>query len=169
MIIVFSCDIIKTMDSNSLIGKLGENISCEYLVEKGYRIISRNTRNKIGEIDIITFSPDKTLVFVEVKTITTTDYSGNMSPASYPQGNTNNLNLSGFKINEKFNELEGDGFNIKPEDQMTQSKVIKFRRVCQFYANSHPELISERGYRLDLLSLTLSNKDCLIKHYKNIC
>lgn len=52
-----------------IIGKQGEEISCVYLVEKGYKILDRNFRKPWGEIDIIAEKPDKTLVFVEVKTI----------------------------------------------------------------------------------------------------
>lgn len=47
--------------------KLGEELACEYLKKKGYKIIERNFRKKYQEIDIITIH-DNTLVFVEVKT-----------------------------------------------------------------------------------------------------
>ena len=47
--------------------KIGEDLACEYLVGKGYRIIERNFRKKYQEIDIIAIS-DSTLVFIEVKT-----------------------------------------------------------------------------------------------------
>lgn len=57
------------MTYKSEIGKFGEDFACEYLVEKGYKIIERNFRQKWGEIDIIAKAPDKTLVFVEVKTV----------------------------------------------------------------------------------------------------
>lgn len=46
----------------------GENQACDYLLEKGYKIIERNWRTKSGEIDIIA-SKEGTLVFVEVKTL----------------------------------------------------------------------------------------------------
>lgn len=51
------------------LGQLGENIACRYLVEKGYKIVERNFRKLWGEIDIIAKARDKTLVFVEVKTV----------------------------------------------------------------------------------------------------
>lgn len=51
------------------LGREGENFACGYLVEKGYRLIERNYRKPWGELDIITLSPDGTLVFVEVKTM----------------------------------------------------------------------------------------------------
>lgn len=50
-------------------GKRGEDFAAEYLRRKGYRIIGRNKRWKWGELDIIAVAPDKTLVFVEVKTV----------------------------------------------------------------------------------------------------
>lgn len=48
-------------------GKRGEIIAENYLIQKGYKIIETNHKNKIGEIDIIAKDKDY-LVFVEVKT-----------------------------------------------------------------------------------------------------
>ena len=50
------------------IGKFGENISYNYLIKNGYKILDRNFSCKQGEIDIIAFSKQKELVFIEVKT-----------------------------------------------------------------------------------------------------
>lgn len=47
-------------------GILGENIACNYLEKKGYKIIDRNFRLRGGEIDIISLI-DETIVFIEVK------------------------------------------------------------------------------------------------------
>lgn len=57
------------MEQEITLGKIGEDIACEYLTEKSYRIIGRNYRKPWGEIDIIAKSKDGTLVFVEVKTL----------------------------------------------------------------------------------------------------
>ena len=58
------------MDRNkSSIGQLGEDIACEFLINKKYKIIARNYRRKWGELDIVTKALDGTLVFVEVKTM----------------------------------------------------------------------------------------------------
>lgn len=51
------------------IGKEGETFACGYLVEKGFQIIERNVLAPWGELDIVAIAPDKTLVFVEVKTV----------------------------------------------------------------------------------------------------
>jgi putative endonuclease len=49
------------------LGHRGENIAARYLRDRGLRIIRRNYRCPLGEIDIIA-REGKTLVFVEVKT-----------------------------------------------------------------------------------------------------
>ena len=50
-------------------GQIGEGLACKYLTENRYKIIERNYRKPWGEIDIIAKDPNKTLVFVEVKTV----------------------------------------------------------------------------------------------------
>ncbi len=49
-------------------GKSGEEIAATLLEQKGYRIVERNWRAGHGEIDLIAFWKEKTLVFIEVKT-----------------------------------------------------------------------------------------------------
>lgn len=57
------------------IGKKGETIAAEYLEKNHYKIIQRNYRCKIGEIDIIAFDKkENELAFIEVKTRTTIKY-----------------------------------------------------------------------------------------------
>lgn len=58
------------MTQKSELGAWGENKACEYLVDRGYKIIERNFREPWGEIDIVAKAGDGTLVFVEVKTMT---------------------------------------------------------------------------------------------------
>lgn len=63
------------------LGKLGEDIACRFLEDKGHTIIERNFRSGHLEIDIITYAPDG-MHFVEVKT----RRSGIQAP---PQDNVN--------------------------------------------------------------------------------
>jgi putative endonuclease len=58
---------------------------------------------------------------------------------------------------------------LDPEDNLTQAKLQKLRRICLWFANQHPELIDlEKGWRIDLLALSLDGGICRYKHYKNI-
>lgn len=55
------------------LGKRGENISVKFLKKQGYKIIKRNYRCSLGEIDIV--AKDKNILcFVEVKTRETEEY-----------------------------------------------------------------------------------------------
>ena len=53
--------------SNKALGNQGETYAAEYLRRQGCRILTRNYRTKIGEIDIVA-DDHGTLVFIEVKT-----------------------------------------------------------------------------------------------------
>ncbi len=56
------------MNDNISTGKLGEELACNYLISKKYKIITKNWHySKNAEIDIIA-EKDNVLVFVEVKT-----------------------------------------------------------------------------------------------------
>jgi len=51
------------------LGPWGERVASRVLRRKGYRVIDRNVRTKLGEIDLLCIAPDRrTLVVVEVKT-----------------------------------------------------------------------------------------------------
>lgn len=49
------------------LGKAGEDAAVSYLLEHGYRIVERNFRCRLGEIDLIA-RHEGVLVFIEVKT-----------------------------------------------------------------------------------------------------
>ncbi len=54
-------------------GKVGEELTAKYLKKRNYKIIERNYRCPLGEIDIIALD-GKALVFVEVKTRGSTNF-----------------------------------------------------------------------------------------------
>jgi putative endonuclease len=49
-----------------LLGDEGERLAARHLKKLGYRILAKQTRSKLGEIDMIALDGD-TIVFVEVK------------------------------------------------------------------------------------------------------
>lgn len=59
------------------VGKFGEDVVCRHLKKNGYKILERNFRTRLGEIDIIAAKKGHT-AFVEVKTRNTQDFG---SPA----------------------------------------------------------------------------------------
>ncbi len=124
---------VKRMTQKSETGKLGEDVASKYLIQKGYKIIERNHRQKWGEIDIVSLDPKGVLVLVEVKTV------------------------SGY-----------DPY-ISSEDQMSHSKIEKFKRTSYLYANNYfKNRDDSNGWQLDLVTINLNGKDCRIKHYENI-
>jgi putative endonuclease len=62
-------NLFKKAPPRDALGDRGENVAARYLRNQGYKIIVRNFRCALGEIDIIARDGD-TLVFVEVKTRT---------------------------------------------------------------------------------------------------
>ncbi|MDD4930801.1 MAG: YraN family protein [Candidatus Colwellbacteria bacterium] len=115
-------------------GRLGEEKALALLKRKGYKIVERNHREKWGELDIIARFSDKTLVFIEVKT---------MRKKSCP--------------------------SLRPEDNMTKAKLKQVRKLAAYYANSHPRLIDkQRGWRIDLIALTIDDNCFDAAHYENV-
>lgn len=62
------------MANHIKIGAKGENLACDFLEQKGYKILEKNWRSARYEIDIIA-EYHNTVVFVEVKT-RSSDYYG---------------------------------------------------------------------------------------------
>ena len=134
------------MPHNLKTGQIGEDVACEYIKNKGYKIIERNHRQKWGELDIVATAPNKTLVFVEVKTLTNPSFAG-----------------------------------LKPEDNLTSSKLEKLKRTAELYANNNAAMVKDKkGWQIDLIAILMPidvNTDlplkelasyCRINHYENI-
>ena len=83
------------MSDKKKTGILGENIAAAFLLEKGFEIVARNYRFAKGEIDIIV-KRDNWLLFVEVKTRSSTDFG---EPEKFvDQGKANHI----FRAAEQF-------------------------------------------------------------------
>jgi len=183
------------MNKKSLIGKLGEDIACEFLKNNKYKIIERNFRRPWGELDIITQNKNGVLVFVEVKTIAQSKEFENYDLAEYaPNSLWRAIRRFGNmamlkKIQQKISWIESS--QIQPEENLTASKLKKLQKTASAYANNHPELFNDKGgWRIDLIAIKYSGpainelerdltndnnislteliKYCEIKHIKNI-
>ncbi len=85
------------------IGRSGEEIACQFLLRKGYKIIDRNYRRKWGEIDIVAEKDDH-IHFVEVKAV---------SRESFPNGSRE--------------------MDYRPEELVHMKKLRKIARTTALY------------------------------------
>jgi putative endonuclease len=66
---------VTTLDPRKLFGQAGESAAEEFLRQKGYRIVARNLRSSVGELDLVA-EDGQVLVFIEVKARRTDAYGG---------------------------------------------------------------------------------------------
>ena len=62
-------------DPRKLFGQEGESAAEQYLRHKGYRVVARNLRSSVGELDLVV-EDGQVLVFVEVKSRRTGAFGG---------------------------------------------------------------------------------------------
>lgn len=63
------------LDPRRIFGQEGEAEAERYLRRKGYRIVAKNLRSSLGELDLVA-EDGRVLVFVEVKARRTTEFGG---------------------------------------------------------------------------------------------
>ena len=66
---------VTILDPRRLFGQEGEAAAERYLRRKGYRIVARNLRSSLGELDLVA-EDGQVLVFVEVKARRTGQFGG---------------------------------------------------------------------------------------------
>ncbi len=118
------------------LGNFGEKLACEYLVEKGFKILCKNYRINFGEIDIIArkkrklFSrTDKTIHFIEVKA------------------------------------LLGQREGIFPEQHVNSKKQRKLRRLAEIWLSKN-KFPSDFPYQIDIAGILIDSQSKKAKlHY----
>ena len=121
-------------------GKMGEDIACRILKDKGYRILGRNIAERFGEIDILARDPKGVLVFVEVKTLRETKECFTPEMHFNPGKAMRSRRIAMFYVAEHADQVrEKAGWRI--------------------------DLIA---ITITDVPLTDLNKDCVINHYENV-
>ncbi len=68
-------------------GNMGERLAEVFLIDLGFKVLHRNYRTKIGEIDLV-LKKDNLLVFVEVKTRKTKSYGRGFEAVNFKKQQT---------------------------------------------------------------------------------
>lgn len=77
----------RTEKERKRLGKRGERLAATHLKKKGMRILEKNYRTPVGEIDIIA-THNEELIFVEVKTRTSTEFGWPEEAVTHSKQNT---------------------------------------------------------------------------------
>jgi len=128
----------------SLVGKLGEDVACEFLEGRGYRIRERNYLKRWGEIDIVGERSGE-LFFFEVKTVSD----------KIPE-------VERKKISRENYDTYKPEYNVGPE------KIKRLSRVIGTYLAE--KNMSDRPWSFAVLSVLLNIKDRVarVKFLKDI-
>lgn len=94
------------MPDRKEVGRLGEDVACQYLARRGFRIIERNYLRSWGEIDIIA-EKDGVVRFIEVKTLS----------------------------RENLDDISREMNDYRPEEQVHPAKLRKVARTAEMYMN----------------------------------
>ena len=104
--------------TNKTIGKYGEELAKNFLIEKGYKILETNFHySKIAEIDIIALK-DKVIHFIEVKTRTQKKFGEPIEAIDYKKLHSISAcaNFYTKTTKEKFKKMQIDAIGIILKD-----------------------------------------------------
>jgi putative endonuclease len=107
-------------------GKKGESIAVKQLRKNGYKILERNFRTKLGEIDIIAKDGD-VIVFIEVKARQTTCYGSPKHAITWTK--QNKISKTALLYLKSTNQLNKrarfDVVTIHPQEDKQHIDIIK--------------------------------------------
>ncbi|MEI7480177.1 MAG: YraN family protein [bacterium] len=131
-----------------IVGDIGEDLACRFLINKGWRLVDRNYLKKCGEIDLILEDQDNVLHFIEVKTVSA-DLLGNIA------GN----------VNHETNLVS----RVRPEENIHQRKLERVIKTANLYLLSK-KISQETKWQIDAVIVYLDriNKKSSVKLLENI-
>ncbi|MBU1557386.1 YraN family protein [Patescibacteria group bacterium] len=148
-----------------IVGDLGEGIVCNYLKDKGFKIIERNYWKSWGEVDIIAQRKGVTR-FIEVKTVSheTSDFVPHETK---------------FNKNEPNNVSCGTTDDFRAEDNLHPWKLKRLSRVIQTYliekgsnnVSCGTSLCDDKGdwqFDVAVVYLNIENREAKVKYLEDI-
>lgn len=131
------------MDTKKL-GNLGERIACEYLVKKGYKILSKNYGISFGEIDIIAKKRRSLSAFLR---------QGGKEPMHFIEVKT----------------IIGSNNNFFPEEKVDYKKRRKLRQLTEIWLekNKYPQ---DYPYQIDAIGILINKeaKKARVSYFENV-
>lgn len=122
--------------SNKQFGALGEKLAAEYLKKNHYKILQKNYKSKLGEIDIIAQSGD-TVVFAEVKTRSADPFlRGQYAVDKRKQFHI--LRTAAYWLEEKSSTLQPRFDVIEVEVDRASGKLIGVNHIKAAFSQSEP-------------------------------
>ena len=117
-------------------GEIGEEYARDLLKTKGYQIIERNFKNKLGEIDIVAIDPSTRSAKAQ----------GRLEHSRKATGSGPGGTLVFIEVKTRWSKRYG-----KPEEAVTAKKLAKIKRVGVAYSQLHPALPKEM--RIDVVAI----------------
>ena len=115
------------------IGNLGEDLAIKYLKQKNFLILDKNYIIYGGEIDVVAQDPDtREIVFVEVKTRSSTDYA--WPEEAINQKKKQHLNKTAYQyMTDNYANTEWhyrfDAVSIELNFKIRQAKIVHFKAI----------------------------------------
>jgi putative endonuclease len=123
------------------LGRLGEEIACNFLEKRRFEIIDRNYRKKWGELDVVT-KKDGVIHFVEVKSVSC-EMTGNVTRETRD--------------------------SYRPEDNVHPQKVKRLKRAIQTYiAEKGVSPETSWFFNVIVVRIDVSSKKALVRILKDI-
>ena len=129
------------MAKHNEIGKIGEQIAENWLIQKGFTIVERNYLRKWGEIDIVSCETTGKIHFVEVKTV------------SYET--------------KAYLEYAVSCGTWRPEENVHRDKQQRLSRAIQTWLLDHKY---NEEWQIDIIAIRMvpREKYCLVKYVDNV-
>ncbi|KKQ72247.1 MAG: hypothetical protein UT33_C0005G0167 [Candidatus Peregrinibacteria bacterium GW2011_GWC2_39_14] len=117
-------------DNRLLTCKIGEDIAEKYLISRGYKVLCRNFRKRVGEIDLIAEFCGK-IIFIEVKTRKSEIFGE--PEDSISKNKTRKIFHTGttfMRDNGLKNAFQIDVVSIKLNEYNVLKRLTHFKNVC---------------------------------------
>lgn len=113
-------------DSRQALGRRGEDLAAAQLVRDGYRVLDRNYRCRLGEIDLVA-RDGESVVFVEVKTRSSRAF-GTSAEAVSPSKQARLLRLADCYLRERGMDSPPCRFDVVAVDAAQEPPLVEVIR-----------------------------------------